>query len=152
MPLNGIQCHHLQSPPRQTREVLRHGRGAVTLHCAYEWSSILPATKPKLPPDLFICGKFTADRPQRNAPAPAGSQHQDSSRCGVPCHGEGNAPAPQAVCPLASVLPLPLFHCSIGGNSAPSIALPPLGFVCSLPRLCGIRYIFRTLRSGQRTV
>jgi hypothetical protein len=35
-------------------------RGAEVLHCAYKWSSILQATKPQLPPDLYICGKFTA--------------------------------------------------------------------------------------------
>jgi hypothetical protein len=62
MPLNGIQpeSHHLQSAPRQTRAILCCGRGAETLHSAYKWSSILQATKPQLPPDLFICGKFTA--------------------------------------------------------------------------------------------
>ncbi len=35
-------------------------RGAEVLHCAYKWSLIHLATKPRLPPNLFICGKFTA--------------------------------------------------------------------------------------------
>jgi hypothetical protein len=30
------------------------------LNCAYKWSSIPQAARPRLPPDLFICGKFTA--------------------------------------------------------------------------------------------
>ncbi len=53
-----------ESPPpvgtKQTREVLYSGRGSETLHRAYKWKSILPETKPRLPPDLFICWKFTA--------------------------------------------------------------------------------------------
>jgi hypothetical protein len=60
--------------------------------------------------------------------------------------GEGNPPAPQAVRPSPWLCPLPLFHRSIGGNSAPACALAPLSGVCCRPRigprLRGIRYIF----------
>jgi hypothetical protein len=153
MPLNSTTTVYSVSPPPVATKTDKGGpapwkRGsdfALRLQVELDSSSDVAATKSQLPPVLFICGKFTADRPQRNAPAPAGSQHQDPSQCGVPCHGEGNAPAPQAVRPLAPVLPLPLFHRSIGGNSAPASALPPLGFVCGRPRLCGRRYIFKTL-------
>jgi hypothetical protein len=58
--LNGIPSHHFQTAPRPTMAILRRGRGAEILHRTYKWSSILQATKPRLPPDLFICGKFTA--------------------------------------------------------------------------------------------
>jgi hypothetical protein len=59
MPLNGIPSNYLQMAPSQTRAILRRGSGTEFLHRAYTWSSILQATKSRLPPDLFICEKFT---------------------------------------------------------------------------------------------
>jgi hypothetical protein len=50
---NGILSHHPQTAPRPTMAILRRGRGAEVLHRAYKWSSLLQATKPRLPPDLL---------------------------------------------------------------------------------------------------
>jgi hypothetical protein len=127
MPLNGIQSHHLQTAPRPTRAILRRGRGAEGLHCAYKWSWILQAKKPRLPPDLFICGKLTA----RLTP--------------TKCSSAGLLTAPSFFAMLSSLpwakatllhfrrfvpsprlYPLPQFHSSIGGNSAPCPGPPRL--------------------------
>ncbi len=56
MPPNCIRSHLHKSAPRQTRESLRSGRGAGTLNIGYKWSKILPAMKPRLPPDLLFPG------------------------------------------------------------------------------------------------
>jgi hypothetical protein len=47
--------------------------------------------------------------------------------------------------PSPLLCPLPLFHHSIGGKSAPASALAPLGGVRGQPRLRGIRCIFSAL-------
>ncbi len=48
---------------------------------------------------------------------------RDAERIAI---GKGNAPAPQAVRPLAlAMCPMPLFHRSIGGNCAQASALAP---------------------------
>ncbi len=103
MPLNCTQSHHLQSAPRQTRAILQRGSGAEVLHSTYKWSLILQATKPRLPPDLFICGKFTA-RLTTTKCSSAGLPTARSSSAMLRM-GERNAPAPQAVRPLAPTLP-----------------------------------------------
>jgi hypothetical protein len=58
---------------------------------------------------------------------------------------EGNAPARQAVRPLALALPPAPIPPPIGGKSAPASALAPLGGVCCQPRLHCIRYFFSAL-------
>jgi hypothetical protein len=139
---NGIQSHHLQSAPRQTRAILRSGRGAEALHRAYKWSWILQATKPRLPPDLFICGKFTARLTTMKcssvglltAPSSFVMQRALSWAKATLLHLRRFVPSPRP-------WPLPLFHCSIGGKSAPVSASAPLGDVCCRPRLRCIRYI-----------
>jgi hypothetical protein len=66
---------------------------------------------------------------------------RDAERIAI---GEGNAPAPQAVRPLALAMPYAPIPRSIGCNCAQASALAPLGGVCGRPRLRGIRYIQRT--------
>jgi hypothetical protein len=76
------------------------------LHHAYKWSSILQATKPLLPPDLFICGKIHRridhnEMLQRKL-AQSTKLLRDAAHIAI---GEGNTPAPQAVRPLAPAMP-----------------------------------------------
>ncbi len=143
---NGIPSHHLQTAPRPTIAILRRERGAEVLHRTYKWSSILQATKPRLPPELFICGKFTARSTTTK------------------CSSDGLLTAPssftmQSTLPLAKetflhlrrfvpspwLCPMPLFHRSIGGNCSQASSLAPVGGVCGRPRLRGIRYILSAL-------
>ncbi len=146
MPLNGILSHQLQTAPRPTRAILRRERGAEVLHGAYKWSSILQATKPRLPPDLFICGKFTAGLTTMKCSS-AGLLTAPSSfamHSALPWAKEKLLHLRRFV-PLPRLCPRPLFHSSIGGKSAQASALAPLGGVCGRPRLHGIRYIFSAL-------
>jgi hypothetical protein len=146
---------HSESPPpvgtKQTRAILRRGRGAEVLHHAYKWSSILQARKPRLTPDLFICGKFTA-RLTTTKCSSAGLLTARSSfamQSALPWAKETLLNLRRFVlslrlCPIIPP-PMPLFHRSIGGKSAQASALGPLGCVCGRPRLRGIRYIFSAL-------
>jgi hypothetical protein len=129
MPLDSIQSHHLQSAPRQTSAILLLGRGAETLHRAYKWSLNLQATMTRLPPNLFICGKFTA-RSDHNEMLQRQLAHstkplRDAEHIAI---GEGNAPAPQAVRRLAPALPSapipPLEWRQIRSSKCPGPPLP----------------------------
>jgi hypothetical protein len=147
MPLNSIHSHHLQSEPRQTREIPRRERGAETLHHSYKWNSILPVTNPQLPSDLFylleIHREIDHNEMLQRRLAHSTKILRDPEHIAM---GEGNALAPQAVfVPLPRFCPMPLFHRSTGGNSAPASALAPLGGVCGRPRLRCVRYIFSAL-------
>jgi hypothetical protein len=106
----------------------------------------LQPTKPLLPPDLFICRKFTA-RSTTTKCSSAGLLTAPSSFAmqialplakKTPLHLRRFVPSPW-------LCPMPLFHRSIGGNCAQASALAPLGGVCGLPRLRSIRCIFSTL-------
>ncbi len=146
MSLNGIPSHHLKTATRQTRAILRRGRGADVLHRAYKWSSIFQATQPQLPPDLFICWKFTT-RSTTTKCSSAGLLTAPSSfamQSALPLAKETLLPLRQFV-PSPWLCPMPLFHCSIGGNCAQASALALLGGACGQPRLRGIRNIFRAL-------
>ncbi len=145
MPLNCIQSHHLHSAPRQTRAMLRCGRGVEALHPTYKWSWILQATKPRLPLDQFICGKFTARLTKTKCLLTAPSSFAMLSA--LPWAKATLLHLRQFV-PSPLLCPLPLFHRSIGGKSAPASALAPLGGLCCRPRLGCIRYIFTALFCG----
>jgi hypothetical protein len=139
MPLNGVPSHHLQMAPRPTRAILRRGRGAEVMHGAYKWSLILQATKPRLPPDLCICGKFTA-RSTTTKCSSAGLLTAPSSiamQSALPLAKETLLHLRLFV-PSPRLCSMPLFHRSIGGNCAQASALAPLGCVCGRPRLRGI--------------
>ena len=106
---NGIPSHHLQAAPRPT--LLRRGRGAEVLHRAYKWSSILQVTKPRLPPDLFICGKFTARSTTTKCSSAGLLTDQAPLRCRAHCHWRrkrsstagGSSPRPgYAQCPYST--------------------------------------------------
>jgi hypothetical protein len=143
---NGIQSHQLQTAPRPTMAILRCGRGAEVLHRAYKWSSLLQVTKPRLPPDLFICWKFTARSTTRKSSS-AGLLTAPSSFAmlsALPLAKETLLHLTRFV-PSPWLCPMPLFHRSIGGNCAQASALAPLGGVCGQPRLRGISYIFSAL-------
>jgi hypothetical protein len=143
MPLNSIPSHHLQTAPRQTRAILRRGRGAVVLHRAYKWSSILQATKPRI---LFFCGKFTARLTTKNCSS-AGLLTAQSSfvmQSALPWAIETLLHLRRSV-PSPLLCPMPLFHRSIGGKSAQASALAPLCSVCGLQRLRCTRHIFSAL-------
>ena len=103
---NCIPSHHLQTAPRPTMAILRRGRGAEVLHSAYKWSSILQATKPRLPPGLFIWREFHRQIDDKvmlqRRLAHSIKLLRDAERIAM---GEGNAPAPQAVRPYAPALP-----------------------------------------------
>ncbi len=143
---NGIPSHHLQTASRPTMAILRRGRGAEVLRRAFKWSSLLQATKPRLPPDLFICGKFTA-RSTTTKCSSAGLLTAPSSFAmlsAFPLAKETLLHLRRFV-PSPWLCPMPLFHRSIGGNCAQASALAPLGGVCGQPRLHGMGYIFSAL-------
>ncbi len=142
---NGIPSHHLQTAPRPTMAmILRRGRGAEILHRAYKWSSPLQATKPRLPPELFICGKFTA-RSTTTKSSSAGLLTAPSSFAMLSSLPLAKETLQHLTPPSPWLCPMPLFHRSIGGNCAQASALAPLGGVCGWPRLRGIRYFFSAL-------
>ncbi len=113
MLLNGIPSHHLQTAPRPTRAILRRGRGAELLLSAYKWSSILQVTKPRLPrsrsrsSSRSIYLREIHRQIDHNEMLQRRLAHSTKLLRDAECIaiGEGNAPAPQAVRPLATALP-----------------------------------------------
>jgi hypothetical protein len=144
MPLNCIPSHHLQTAPRQTRVILRRGRGAVVLHRAYTQVELASSSDEAPTSSRSIYLRAIHRQIDHNEMLQRRLAHstkllREAERIAI---GEGNAPAPQAVRPLAPAMPNAPIHRSIGGNCAQASALAPLGCVCARPRLRGIRYIF----------
>ncbi len=105
MPLNGIPSHHLQTAPRQAKAILLRGRGAEGLHCAYKWSSILEAVEAPTS-SRSLCLREIHRQIDHNKMLQRQLAHSTkllryAERIAM---GEGNAPAPQAVRPLAPAI------------------------------------------------
>jgi hypothetical protein len=140
VPLNGIPSHHLQNTPRLTREIPQRGRGAQRIQVELDSSSNEAPTSSRSIYLLEIHCQIDHNEMLQRRLAHSTKLLCDAERIAI---GEGNAPAPQAVRPLAPVMPL--FHRSIGSNCAQASTLAILGGVCGRPRLRGIRYIFSAL-------
>ncbi len=109
------------------------------MHSTYKWSWILLATKPRLHPDQFVRGKFTA-RLTTTKYSSTGLLTAPSSFAMLSALPWAKATLLhlRRLVPSPRFCPLPLFHRSVGGNSAPASALARLGCVCGWPRLRGI--------------
>ncbi len=107
-PLNGIPSHHLSEARRHQDRLGQYcDTEEAQRNCTAHTSSarFFKRRSPDFLQFYLSAGKSPPDRPQRSAPLPACSQPMllhDAERIAI---GKENAPAPQAVRPLAPALP-----------------------------------------------
>jgi hypothetical protein len=128
MPLNSIRSHNLQSAPRQTRAILRSGRGAGTVSAPHIQVE-LDSSRDKAP----TCSKSIHLREihrqiDHNEMLQRWLGHSTKLLCNARAHCHGRR---KRSCTSGCSSPRPVFapYSLIGGKSAPASALTTLGGV-----------------------